>query len=492
MKLSELTKGIIEVEATDSEISNISLSSHDVQEGGLFIAIPGTVTDGHNFIDDAITTGAIAIVCEKLPKEQKEGVEYIVVENTQKIVGMLASRFYGDPTHKMQVVGVTGTNGKTTTATLLYNLFEKMGYKTGILSTLGDKAHGKDLDIKHTSPTTQDSIEMQKGFKQMVDAGCEYCFMEVSSHALDQDRARGIEFTGAIFSNATHEHLDYHVTFEEYLKAKRGLFELLHPHAWALTNADDENGEFMLQSTAAAQHYYGLQKEDGGFAGDINFEGIVIENSFSGLVLSINGNKITSRLIGKFNAYNLLAIFGAAMLLQQDSAKVAEVLADLHPADGRFDVLYGNTGKVGIIDYAHTPDAIENVLSTINEIKKDDQKVITVIGCGGDRDKKKRPQIARIAQQLSDYVVLTSDNPRSEEALAIIEDMKAGLDDPHDEQIFITPDRAEAIDTAVYTARENDIVLVAGKGHENYQEIKGTKYDFSDREVLEEKLRKYS
>jgi len=488
MKLNELTKGIIGVEVTDIEISNIALSSNDVKEGGLFIATPGTVTDGHKFIDEAIESGAIVIVCEKLPANQKEGVEYIVVEEAQLIIGQLASRFFGDPTHKMQVVGVTGTNGKTTTATLLYNLFEKMGYKTGLVSTIRNYVHKKEVAATHTTP---DPISLHCMFSDMVDAGCEYCFIEVSSHALDQGRARGIEFTGAVFSNATHEHLDYHVTFEEYLKAKRGLFELLHPHAWALANADDENGEFMLQSTQASKHFYSLQKEDGTFAGEINFEGLIIENSFNGLVLDVNGNKVISQLIGKFNAYNLLAIFGTAMLLQQDPAKVTEVMAELHSAEGRFDILRGSTGKIGIVDYAHTPDAVENVLSTINEIKKDDQKIITVIGCGGDRDKEKRPQMARIAQQFSDYVILTGDNPRSEEILSIIKDMKAGLDDPDDEQVLITPDRSEAIDTAVYTARENDIILIAGKGHENYQEIKGTKYDFSDRKVLDEKLRKY-
>ena len=488
MKLNELTKGIIGVEVTDIEISNIALSSNDVKEGGLFIATPGTVTDGHKFIDEAIESGAIVIVCEKLPANQKEGVEYIVVEEAQLIIGQLASRFFGDPTHKMQVVGVTGTNGKTTTATLLYNLFEKMGYKTGLVSTIRNYVHKKEVAATHTTP---DPISLHCMFSDMVDAGCEYCFIEVSSHALDQGRARGIEFTGAVFSNATHEHLDYHVTFEEYLKAKRGLFELLHPHAWALANADDENGEFMLQSTQASKHFYSLQKEDGTFAGEINFEGLIIENSFNGLVLDVNGNKVISQLIGKFNAYNLLAIFGTAMLLQQDPAKVTEVMAELHSAEGRFDILRGSTGKIGIVDYAHTPDAVENVLSTINEIKKDDQKIITVIGCGGDRDKEKRPQMARIAQQFSDYVILTGDNPRSEEILSIIKDMKAGLDDPDDEQVLITPDRSEAIDTAVYTARENDIILIAGKGHENYQEIKGTKYDFSDRKFLDEKLRKY-
>lgn len=488
MKLAGLIENIIETNVSDIEISDITLSSKDATLGSLFFAVPGTVTDGHNFIDDAIERGAVAIICERLPEEKREGVEYVQTEDITTKIGPLASRFFGEPSHRMKVVGVTGTNGKTTVATLLYNLFEKLGYKTGLVSTIKNYIHTNEILATHTTP---DQITLHRLFKDMVDAGCEYCFMEVSSHALDQGRVHGIEFTGAIFMNVTHDHLDYHGTFENYLLAKQKLFALLHPHAWALANADDENGAFMLQNTQAAQHYYGLQKEDGGFAGDINFEGVIIENSFNGVVLDVNGHKITSQLIGQFNAYNLLAIYGSAMLLQQDAEQVALRMAELHPADGRFDVIRGATGKVGIVDYAHTPDAVENVLSTIAEIKTDDQKVITVIGCGGDRDKEKRPKMARIAEELSDYVVLTADNPRSEEALAIVEDMKAGLDHPGGDHVLVTPDRAEAIDTAVYTARDNDIILVAGKGHETYQEIQGTKYDFSDREVLEEKLRKY-
>lgn len=489
MKLSELIKGIIDADITDLEISDIALSSRDVKEGSVFVAIPGTVTDGHIFIDQAIENGAVAIVCEKIPDNKKDGVEYISTESTQNIMGPLASRFFGEPSHKMKVVGVTGTNGKTTTTTLLYHLFKQLGYKVGLVSTIKNYIGSKEVAATHTTP---DQVTLHRMFADMVKAGCEYCFMEVSSHALDQGRVHGIEFTGAIFMNVTHDHLDYHGTFENYLLAKRKLFELLHPHAWALANSDDENGEFMLQSTEAAKYFYSLQKEDGVFAGDINFEGIVIENSFNGLVMDVNGNKITSRLIGKFNAYNLLAIFGAAMLLQQEPARVAEAMAELEPAQGRFEVLRSRTGIIGIVDYAHTPDAIENVLMTINEIKKDSQKIITVIGCGGDRDTEKRPAMARIARHFSDYVMLTADNPRSEEALAIIGDMKKGLDDPDDECVLTTPDRAEAIDTAVYTAHDNDIVLVAGKGHETYQEVQGTKYDFSDHAVLEEKLRKYS
>ena len=489
MKLQVLLKDIVDVDVANIEVSDIFLSSQQVTRDSLFFAIPGTVADGHDFIEDAISNGASAVLCEQLPKNLHDNVTYIQIKDIKSIVGVVASRFFGSPSHQLKVVGVTGTNGKTTVATLLYNLFEKLGYKTGLVSTIKNYIHTNEVPATHTTP---DQITLHRLFKDMVDAGCEYCFMEVSSHALDQGRVNGIEFTGAIFMNVTHDHLDYHGTFENYLLAKRKLFELLKPHAWALANADDENGEFMLQNTQAAQYYYALQKEDGGFAGDINFEGAIIENSFNGVVLDVNGHKIMSQLIGQFNAYNLLAIYGAAMLLQQEADQVTARMIELHPADGRFDVLRDSTGKVGIVDYAHTPDAVENVLSTIAAIKKDDQKVITVIGCGGDRDKEKRPQMARIAQQLSDYVVLTADNPRSEEVLAIIEDMKVGLDHPDDEHVLVTPDRAEAIDTAVYTARANDIVLVAGKGHEDYQEVKGTKHDFSDREVLEEKLRKYS
>lgn len=489
MKLNELLKDIIDNDTIDNrEITSISISSKEVKVDSLFIALTGTITDGHNFINEAIENGATVIVCEKTPQKQKNNVMYLQVESTKIITGLIASRFFGNPSHKMQVVGVTGTNGKTTTTTLLYDLFEKMGHKSGLISTIENRIHTKKIPTNHTTPN---QITLQKIFKEMVDEGCEYCFIEVSSHALDQGRVIGVEFAGGIFSNATHDHLDYHVTFEEYLKVKRGMFELLHPHAWALVNADDENGAFMLQNTQAAKNFYGLQKEDGMFAGEINFEGTIAQDSFFGLVMNINGQKILSQLVGKFNAYNLLAIFGAAMLLQQDEKEIAEVIAELHSADGRFEVLRGKTGKIGIVDYAHTPDALENVLATINEIKKDDQKIITVIGCGGNRDTEKRPQMAFIAESLSDYVILTSDNPRHEDPLVIINEMKKGLRKPDNQQVFITPDRKEAIDTAVYTARDNDIILIAGKGHETYQEVKGNKFDFSDKEVLQEKLRKY-
>lgn len=490
MKLNELCKDIIPTEISDIEVNDITLSSGEVTTGSLFVAIPGTKTDGHNFINEAIQNGAVAIVCECLPEQQQDSVVYLQVESTQQIVGLLASRFFGDPSHKLKVVGVTGTNGKTTTATLLYDLFEKFGYKTGLLSTLGDKVHGKDLDIKHLSPTTQDAIEMQKGFRHMVEAGCEYCFMEVSSHALEQGRVNGVEFTGAIFTNITHEHLDYHQTFEKYMIAKQKLFDMLHPHAWALANIDDENGEFMLQNTKASQHYYGFQQEDGSFSGKVSFEGVLVTNSFDGLVLQVNETKIQSNLIGRFNAYNLLAIFGAARLLDQDADAIAKHMTDLEPASGRFDIIRIGE-KIGIVDYAHTPDALENVLSTLCDIKNDEQKIITVIGCGGDRDTTKRPIMARIADQFSDYVVLTSDNPRTEEPLAIINDMKRGLEHEDEERVFEIPDRTEAIDTAVYTARPNDIILVAGKGHEDYQIVGDEKFHFDDREVLIEKLEKY-
>jgi UDP-N-acetylmuramoyl-L-alanyl-D-glutamate--2,6-diaminopimelate ligase len=494
MKLIDLIKDIIDTSVPDTclparqvEISDITLSSRDVKKGSLFIALRGSITDGHNFIDDAIEKGAVAVVCEKLPKEQKENVIYIRTESTKNIAGPLASRFFGDPSQKLKVVGVTGTNGKTTTTTLLYELFEKLGYKTGLLSTIVNKIHKKEILATHTTP---DQITLQRTLAEMVDVGCEYCFMEVSSHALDQGRTVGIDFAGAVFMNVTHDHLDYHGTFDNYMRAKQKLFNGLHPHAWALANADDENGAFMLQNTQAPSYFYSLKKEDGSFSGLVHFEGIIGDNSFHGLVIDINGHVINSRLIGKFNAYNLSAVFGAALLLQQEPLAVVRAMGELHPAEGRFDV-HATTGKIGIIDYAHTPDALENVLATIHQIKKPDQKVITVVGCGGNRDAEKRPIMGRIAAEYSDYVILTSDNPRDEEALAIIAEMKKGLPDMRDEIVFTIPDRTEAIDTAVYTARPGDIILVAGKGHETYQEIKGEKFEFSDKKVLEEKLRKY-
>jgi len=493
MKLSQLTDILTpdsvseaNIRIGDIEITDVVISSQLVKQGSLFIALAGTKVDGHDFIADAIERGAAVVVCERIPKELIHKNICIQVPDTHLVAGPIASRFFGDPSHKLKVIGVTGTNGKTTTTTLLYKLFENLGYKVGLISTIQNYIHKKELPATHTTP---DPITLHTLFRDMVDAGCEYCFMEVSSHALDQKRVVGIEFTGAIFTNATHDHLDYHMTFEAYLSAKQGLFDMLHDHMWALANADDENGEFMLQNTKAMQHYYGLTHEDHHFSGKINFEGTIIENSFNGLVMDINGKKLVSNLVGVFNAYNLLAIFGAAQLLDEDADLVIEKMGELESADGRFQMVRNSRGTIGIIDYAHTPDALENVLATLRDIKKTDQRIITVIGCGGNRDTLKRPVMARIARELSDFVVLTADNPRGEEPLAIIESMKHGLDNPKDDAVFEVIDRAEAIENAVSLAGDNDIILIAGKGHETYQEIKGEKFHFNDREVLEEKLR---
>lgn len=473
----------------DIGILSIHSDSESVTPGGLFAAVRGTKKDGHDFIADAVYRGAIAIVCEDIPNEITNGVTYVRVESAGQALGNIASTWYGDPSHNMKVVGVTGTNGKTTTATLLYRLFRSMGYKVGLVSTIVNYINDQEVPATHTTPS---AIELQKIFGDMVEVGCEYCFMEVSSHALEQGRVAGVEFTGAVFTNITHDHLDYHGTFEAYMMAKRKFFDMLHPHAWAIANMDDENGEFMLQNTKAAPHYYSFnQQEDGVFAGRLSFEGKVLENGFDGLRLDINGTVIATKLIGTFNAYNIAAIFGAARMLDMDADIIAEHIAKLDPAPGRFDVMtIGN--RVGIVDYAHTPDALENVLKTIGAIKTNEQKIITVFGCGGDRDHAKRPIMARIANELSDYIIMTADNPRNEEPLAIIEGMKQGIDSPDATRIFEIPDRTEAIDTAVYTARPGDIVLVAGKGHEDYQIIGEEKLHFDDKEVLREKLRHYA
>lgn len=385
----------------------------------------------------------------------------------------------------IKVVGVTGTNGKTTVATMLYNLFTKLGHKTALLSTVEYRIGDEVIPARLTTP---DGGELKELFAKMEKRDIEYCFMEASSHGLTQGRVDDIDFTGAIFTNITHEHLDYHKTFEEYMKAKRSFFDKLGAHAWALANSDDENGPFMLQNTKAAQHYYGFEQEDGTFAGDLQFEGKLLANTFNGIAMTANGHEIRTKLIGRFNAYNLLAVYGAAMLLDQDADTVATVLGELAAPRGRFEAIEMN-GRVGIVDYAHTPDALENVLQTIHDIKSENQHVFTVIGCGGDRDREKRPKMARIAAKYSDHIFITSDNPRSESPEAILDDMEEGLDDPKDNpQVTRDIDRTRSIKRAVEIAEDGDIILVAGKGHEDYQIIGEDRIPFSDKEILTEAL----
>ncbi|MCW3083657.1 MAG: UDP-N-acetylmuramyl-tripeptide synthetase [Bacteroidetes bacterium] len=472
--------GIIEVVgSTNVAITALSFDSRKIEKDSLFIAIKGTVSDGHKYIDDTIAKGAIAILCEDLPAELNEKVTYIKVKDPTAAMGIVAGNFYDNPSEKIKLVGVTGTNGKTTTVTLLFNLFKKLGYKTGLLSTVKNQINNDVITATHTTP---DAIQLNALLRQMIDKGCTHCFMEVSSHAVVQNRIAGIHFTGGVFTNITHDHLDYHKTFDEYIKAKKKFFDGLSADAFALTNRDDVNGEVMLQNTRAAKHTYSLRSM-------AEFKCRVVENQFSGLLLNIDNQEVWSKLIGSFNAYNLLAVYATAILLKEDKINVLTTLSTLGSVEGRFQYVRTDNGVIGIVDYAHTPDALINVLKTINDIRTGNEQIITVVGCGGDRDKAKRPLMARIAADLSNKVILTSDNPRSEEPEAIIRDMQIGIDGVNYKKTISITDRSEAIKTACSYANPGDIVLVAGKGHEKYQEIKGVKHDFDDMLVLQENLK---
>jgi UDP-N-acetylmuramoyl-L-alanyl-D-glutamate--2,6-diaminopimelate ligase len=462
---------------TSLEVSSLCIDSRKVAKGTVFIALKGTAVDGHLFIDKAIELGAVAIVCETLPSSLKEDVTYVQLKDTAIAVGIMADVFYGCPSSKMKVVGVTGTNGKTTTTTLLYQLFKALGYTCGLISTVQNHIH----EIVETSThTTPDAIAVQSLLARMADAGCSYVFMEVSSHAVHQHRIGGIRFVGGAFTNITHDHLDYHKTFDEYIRVKKQFFDNLPSSAFALTNADDKRGMVMLQNTKAAKHAYSLKAP-------VEFKGKVLENNLTGLVMNVDGNEAHFRMIGTFNAYNLLAVYGIAVLLGEDKLNVLAVLSNLHGAPGRFETIMSDKESVlGIVDYAHTPDALINVLATINQLRTKGQQLITVIGCGGDRDKTKRPIMAEVACEHSDRAILTADNPRTEDAEMILNDMEAGLSSAHKRKVLRIADRREAIKTACSLAQADDIVLVAGKGHETYQEIKGVKYPFDDREVLRE------
>jgi UDP-N-acetylmuramoyl-L-alanyl-D-glutamate--2,6-diaminopimelate ligase len=472
--------GLIEVVgSTNVAITALSFDSRKVEKDSLFIAVKGTLSDGHKFIDETISKGAIAILCQEFPENVNDKITYIKVKDTTQALGIVAANFYDNPSEKLKLIGITGTNGKTTTVTLLFNLFKKLGYKTGLLSTVKNQINNDVIPATHTTP---DAIQLNTLLHQMVEKGCTHCFMEVSSHAVVQNRISGIHFAGGVFTNITHDHLDYHKTFDEYIRAKKAFFDALGPDAFALTNRDDVNGEVMLQNTRAAKRTYSLRSM-------ADFKCRVVENQFSGLLLNIDNQEVWSKLIGSFNAYNLLAVYATAILLKEDKTNVLTTLSTLNSVEGRFQYVRTDNGVIGIVDYAHTPDAIMNVLKTINDIRTGNEKVITVVGCGGDRDAVKRPVMAKIACDLSNKVILTSDNPRSEEPDAIIKEMQAGVDGVNRKKTISMTDRAEAIKTACSYAEPGDIILVAGKGHEKYQEIKGVKYPFDDMLVLQENLK---
>lgn len=475
--LSKILDGVTFTElqgSADVQITSVTADSRKVTPGTLFVAVKGTQVDGHTYIEQAIKDGAVAIVCEDLPGHTVGEVNFLMVSNSAAALGILASNFYDKPSAKLKLVGVTGTNGKTTVATLLYQLFTDLGYKCGLLSTVENMISGKVIPSTHTTP---DPVALNSLLNDMVNAGCDYAFMEVSSHAVAQHRIEGLQFSGGIFTNLTHDHLDYHKTFENYLKAKKAFFDGLPKTAFALTNIDDRNGNVMLQNTKAHKKSYALKTM-------ADFKVKVLEDQFSGLLLNIDGEEVWFKMVGMFNAYNLLAVYGAAMLLDQDKAKTLTSLSKLSGAEGRFDYVISPNRIVGIVDYAHTPDAVQNVLSTIKDIRKGTEKVITIIGCGGDRDKAKRPVMAKTACDWSDKVILTSDNPRSEDPAQIIKDMEAGVDPSNQRKTISIVDRREAIKTAVHLAQPGDIILLAGKGHEKYQDIKGVKSHFDDKEEL--------
>ena len=462
------------VGATDIAVSSIAIDSRKVIKGTAFVAIKGVAQDGHDYISKAIELGAKVIVCENMPALLVDGVTYIKVANTQEAVAYMAHQFYDAPSTKIKLVGVTGTNGKTTIATLLFKLFSELGYTCGLVSTVQNQIGDQIIPATHTTP---DAVSLNELLNTMVDAGCSHVFMECSSHAVHQHRITGLQFTGALFSNITHDHLDYHKTFEAYIAAKKGFFDALPASAFAITNSDDKRGEVMLQNTKAKKLSYGLKSS-------ADYKGKILENALTGLVMLVNEIEVHFRLIGEFNAYNLLAVYGAAVNLGIESSTALTTLSMLAGAEGRFDYIISNKQVIGIIDYAHTPDALENVLATIKKLRKGYEQVITVVGCGGDRDKTKRPIMAQTACDLSDKVILTSDNPRTEDPAAIIADMEAGLNTAAKRKYIAILDRKEAIKAAVEFAKPEDIVLVAGKGHEKYQDINGVKHPFDDKAIL--------
>jgi UDP-N-acetylmuramoyl-L-alanyl-D-glutamate--2,6-diaminopimelate ligase len=464
--------------STDVAIQKIEFDSRKVQENDVFVAIRGTVSDGHEFIEKAISLGAAAIVCDTLPEVIVANITYIQVKDTNSALAFIAANFYNNPSDKIRLVGVTGTNGKTTIASLLYQLYKKAGYKVGLLSTVKIMVDETEYKATHTTP---DSLTINYYLNEMIAVGCEYCFMEVSSHGVHQKRTEGLHFEGGVFTNLSHDHLDYHPTFAEYRDVKKSFFDHLPKTAFALTNVDDKNGAVMLQNTSARKLTYALKSY-------ADYRAQILENQLSGLLLKINDNEVWVKLIGTFNAYNLLAIYGTAIELGMDSLEALRLLSELESVSGRFQFIVSADKVTAIVDYAHTPDALENVLKTINDIRTNNEKLISVVGCGGDRDKTKRPIMANIASQMSDTVIFTSDNPRTENPATIISEMEKGVEPQNYKKTLSIEDRKQAIKTACQLANANDIILIAGKGHENYQEINGVRHHFDDMETVKELL----
>lgn len=461
--------------AGDVAVNLLTFDSRKVCSGACFFAVRGTQVDGHQFIDTAIANGAVAVVCEELPKNKPDNVAFVKVDDTSYALGLMASEYYDNPSKRLRLVGITGTNGKTTTATLLYRIAKMLGYKAGLLSTVVNYVNDVEFQASHTTP---DQIELNSLLSQMCDAGCEFCFMEVSSHSIVQNRIAGLQFAGATFSNITHDHLDYHKTFAEYIKAKKGLFDSLPSDAFALTNIDDKNGMVMVQNCSAKISTYSLRSM-------ADFRTKIIENHFDGMLLNVDGVEVWCRLVGKFNAYNITAIYGTLICLGFEKSEILTKLSVVTAVSGRFEYIKSNSGIVAVVDYAHTPDALENVLGTIKDILGDSpSRIITVVGCGGNRDKTKRPEMAKIAAEMSSITILTSDNPRFEEPEAILADMRVGVDVILARKVLTITNRHEAIRTACTMAQNGDIVLVAGKGHENYQDVKGVKHHFDDKEEV--------
>jgi UDP-N-acetylmuramoyl-L-alanyl-D-glutamate--2,6-diaminopimelate ligase len=464
--------------STDLSINSVAFDSRSVEAGGLFVAVAGTRTDGHQYIEKAISQGAVAVICQQVPDHLRESATFILTDNSAEALGHVAAAFYDHPSQDLKIIGVTGTNGKTTTVFLLHQLYSKLGFACGLLSTIENRIGNQRNASTHT---TADALQINANLRQMADAGCEYCFMEISSHAAEQHRTAGLHIHGLIFTNITHDHLDYHLTFDNYLKAKKKLFDQLPADAFALVNSDDRNGSVMLQNTRAQKATYSLKSPS-------DYKGKILENLFEGLFLRVGKHDIYTRLTGAFNAYNLMGTYGAAMLDSQPEEKVLVILSELQPAEGRFQVVPSASGIVAIVDYAHTPDALTNVLQTIHATRQGGEHLITVVGAGGNRDRTKRPVMAQVVSRMSDRVILTSDNPRDEDPMEIINEMEAGVAKADRRKTVKISDRREAIKTACMIAIKGDIILVAGKGHETYQEINGQRHHFDDREVLEEYL----